>query len=299
MAKLIDGKKIATEIQERISKGITRLEGRLPGLVAILVGDHPASLAYVSKKSEQAELVGIRGEVIRLPETVSEESLLGEIDRLNADPEIDGILVQLPLPPHISSKKVISRIDPTKDVDGFHPINMGKLLIGEGDGFMPCTPLGIKELLLHSKVDLDGAHVVIVGRSNIVGKPLAAILMQKHPNCNATVTLANSATRDLSGLCQTADVLIVAIGQPEFVRKEMVKKGAVVIDVGINRVVDESRPRGSRLVGDVAFEEVRHKASMITPVPGGVGPMTVAMLLQNTWSGYLRRQAATLAESVS
>jgi methylenetetrahydrofolate dehydrogenase (NADP+)/methenyltetrahydrofolate cyclohydrolase len=279
----IDGKKIAGEIQEEIKENISRLEGRKPGLAVVLVGHSSASQTYVRAKQKACHSVGIYSSVIELPSSISESDLLKTIDLLNQDPKIDGILVQLPLPSHIDEKIVTASIDPTKDVDGFHPVNVGKMLLGIEGGFLPCTPLGIKVLLEKSQIQVEGKHVVIVGRSNIVGKPLAAILMQKKEGCNATVTIAHSQSENLSQLTQSADILIAALGKTHFITKGMVKKGATVIDVGINRL-----PNGS-LVGDVDFQNVKEIAEWITPVPGGIGPMTIAMLLQNTLLSFKRR----------
>lgn len=281
--KIIDGKKIAGEIQGELEKKISTLKGRKPGLAFILVGDNAASQSYVRSKKKACASIGIVSTVIELSAQISEPDLLKQIEKLNMDPAIDGILVQLPLPEHINTQIVTSSIDPTKDVDGFHPTNMGKLLLGEEGGFLPCTPNGIKVLLERSKISVAGKHVVIVGRSNIVGKPLAAILVQKKPGCNATVTLAHSHSNHLSQITGSADILVAAIGKPLFITKEMVKPNATVIDVGINRL------ESGELVGDVDFAQVSKVAAHITPVPGGVGPMTIAMLLQNTLTSYLRR----------
>ena len=278
---ILDGKKIATEIQEEIKKKIHSLKGRPPGLGFILVGNNPASQSYVRSKRKACSITGMTSVLIELPEPTSEETLLEKIKHLNQDPKIDGILVQLPLPAHIDTQKVMLSIDPNKDVDGFHPINVGKMLLGQEGGFLPCTPYGIKTLLERSHIPVEGKRVVILGRSNIVGKPLAAILMQKKPHCNATVTLAHSQSEHLKEITQSADILVAAIGSPLFVKKEMVRPQTVVIDVGINRTLD------GKLVGDVDFKEIAPLASHITPVPGGVGPMTIAMLLQNTLSSYL------------
>lgn len=276
---ILDGKKIAQEIQEEIKEKIGSLKGRAPGLAFILVGNHPASQSYVRSKRKACENIGIVSTLIELPDSVTEETLLKQIIQLNVNPKIDGILVQLPLPSHIDAQKVMFTIDPRKDVDGFHPINVGKMLLGQEGGFLPCTPHGIKILLERSKIPVEGKHVVIVGRSNIVGKPLAAILMQKKPHCNATVTIAHSQSEYLSEITRSADILVAAIGSPLFIKKEMIRSKAVVIDVGI------SRGTHGNLVGDVDFEEVAKVASYITPVPGGVGPMTIALLMQNTlWS---------------
>jgi len=279
---LIDGKIIALEIQAEIERKIATIEGRKPGLAVILVGENPASHSYVRSKRKACASVGIVSIVIELPATIAESDLLKQIDQLNRDPLVDGILVQLPLPHHIDEKTITAAISPNKDVDGFHPYNVGKMLLGEEGGFLPCTPHGIQVLLEKSKIQVEGKHVVIVGRSNIVGKPLAAILMQKKPHCNATVTVAHSQSEHLTTLTRSADILVAAIGRPFFVKKEMVKPGATVIDVGINRLPD------GRLVGDVDFAPVAEVASHITPVPGGIGPMTIAMLLKNTLLSFLK-----------
>jgi methylenetetrahydrofolate dehydrogenase (NADP+) / methenyltetrahydrofolate cyclohydrolase len=280
---LIDGTAIAKQIQEQIAHAISHLSHRKPGLAFILVGDNPSSQTYIRMKKKRCEEVGILSFDCVLPKTVTEAQLLKEIDKLNRNPAVDGILVQLPLPEHIDLMHVVSAADPNKDVDGFHPLNFGKMLLGETDGFLPCTPLGIQVLLSQAQIPVLGKHVVIVGRSNIVGKPLAAILMQKAPHCNATVTVAHSMSENLSELCRSADILVAAMGQPHFIKADMVKKGAVVIDVGINRLSNEC------LVGDVDFDAVAPLCSHITPVPGGVGPMTIAMLLSNTLLSYQRR----------
>ena len=274
---LIDGKKISREIEAELATG---LQGT-PGLAMMLVGSYPPSETYVGTKQRACERVGIRSEVVRLPASATQKEVIDEIHRLNRDPSIHGILVQLPLPDQVDTTTVHLAIDPRKDVDGFNPINQGKLLAGHEDAFVACTPYGVHELLIRSKVPIEGQHVVIVGRSHIVGKPLAALLVQKRKNCNATVTIAHSRTKDLKKVCQSADILVAAIGQPKFITEDMVSDGVVVIDVGLSRV-------GEGLVGDVDFENVRKKASKITPVPGGVGPMTVAMLLKNTCESYSR-----------
>ncbi len=281
--KLIDGKQIAQEIRAEIKSEIARIAGREPGLAFVLVGDHTPSLTYVNMKKKGCEEVGIRSKVIHLPESIAEEKLIKEIELLNSDPSIDGILVQQPLPSAISTVKVVESIDPEKDVDGFHPHNLGKLMMGQKGGFIPCTPLGILKLLEKNGLSAEGKHVVVVGRSLIVGRPLAMLLSQNRPHCNATVTLAHSKTENLSAICKQADILIAAVGRPHLIRAEMVKEGAVVIDVGINR--NET----GHIVGDVDFENVKTIASMITPVPGGVGPMTIAMLLSNTLLSYKQR----------
>lgn len=280
--QLIDGTAIAQEIQDKIAGTISQLTHRKPGLAFILVGNNPASQSYIRMKKRRCEEVGILSFDRELPATISEADLLKEIDALNKNPQIDGILIQLPLPDHMDTMRIVSAVDPHKDVDGFHPFNVGKMLIGEPDGFLPCTPHGIQILLMHAQIPVHGKHVVIVGRSNIVGKPLAAILMQKAPHCNATVTVAHSQSENLKEICLSADILVAAIGKPHFIKKEMVKEGAVVVDVGINRV------KGA-IVGDVDFEAVAPCCARITPVPGGVGPMTIAILLSNTLLSYQRR----------
>jgi len=278
--RLIDGKATAATIQIEITQSIKELKRRPPGLAFVLVGNHPASRAYVTAKKKRCLEVGICSIDHEFPEEVSEAKLLNEIAHLNNNPAIDGILVQLPLPQHISPQKIMEAISPNKDVDGFHPYNVGKMLLGETDGFFPCTPLGIVTLLSRSHIPVSGKHVVILGRSNIVGKPLAALLAQKRADCNATVTLAHSYSENLTTICRSANILIVAIGKAHFVTKEMVSPGTVVIDVGQNRVDNK------KMVGDVDFEQVAPISSFITPVPGGVGPMTIAMLLLNTLQSY-------------
>lgn len=286
---IIDGKSIAAEIEEELAGKIKLLTGRKPTLAVVLVGEHPPSRIYVNKKTKACINVGIHSIKSHLPDTTSEQELLDEIERLNRDPSVDGILVQLPLPPHINPNKINSAISPDKDVDGFHPINVGKLLIGDTDGFQPCTPLGIKVLLERTGIIVEGKHVVIVGRSNIVGKPMAAMMMQA-PWGNATVTVAHRKSIDLSSYTILADILITAVGQPNFITADMVKKGVVVIDVGINKINDATEISASKVVGDVDFEHVKEKCSFITPVPGGVGPMTIAMLLHNTLKSYKLRE---------
>ncbi|MCB1111091.1 MAG: bifunctional methylenetetrahydrofolate dehydrogenase/methenyltetrahydrofolate cyclohydrolase FolD [Chlamydiales bacterium] len=286
---LIDGKKIAEELQEEYRQAVNAVTGRRPCLTVILVGDDPASHVYVGSKARACEKVGIISKRIDLHESVSEEALLREIDRLNDDADVDGILVQLPLPKHINENSVIHRIDPSKDVDGFHPVNMGKLFAGENDGFVSCTPLGVMVLLERSGITIEGKHAVIVGRSNIVGKPMAALLLRRGKLGNATVTIAHSHTANLGEVCRQGDLVIAAIGKPQMITADMVKAGAVVIDVGINRIDDPTRERGYRLVGDVDFDGVKDKCSFITPVPKGVGPMTITMLLHNTLKSYRRR----------
>jgi methylenetetrahydrofolate dehydrogenase (NADP+)/methenyltetrahydrofolate cyclohydrolase len=292
-AQILDGKSIAQEIREGIKKEVIELKekhGIVPGLVTILVGENPASVSYVTAKQRTAHELGFYSVQENLPENVSEEELLKLIEKYNRDEKIHGILVQLPLPKHINERKVLYAIDPRKDVDGFHPVNVGKLVIGE-PCFIPCTPYGILILLAKTGVPVDGADVVVIGRSNIVGKPIANLLMQKRkPVGNATVTVCHTWTKDIASHSRRADILIVAAGVPKFVTADMVKEGAVVIDVGVNRI--GTTPDGkAKLCGDVDFEAVKEKASFITPVPGGVGPMTITMLMKNTlesakaWAG--------------
>ncbi len=282
-AEIIDGTRIAEAVRAELRPRIEALRARgvTPGLAAVLVGDDPGSALYVKMKGQACEEMGMRSVTLRMPADAPEFRLLEEVRQLNEDPSIHGILVQQPLPPQISTARAVSSVLPSKDVDCFHPENVGLVLIGT-PRFAPATPAGIVELLVRSGNDPGGKHVVILGRSNIVGKPLAALLMQKAKGANATVTVCHSATRDLPAIARTADILVAAMGQPEFVTAAMVKPGAVVIDVGINRVPDATRKRGYRTVGDVRFDEVKEVARAITPVPGGVGPMTIAMLLANT-----------------
>ena len=287
---LIDGKKIATEVKEEIKNKISALanEGKnIPGLVTILVGDDPGSHIYVNNKNKACKEVGMRSVSEKLNAQTSEPDLLNLIAFYNNNKDFHGILVQLPLPKHIDEDKVIEAISPKKDVDGFHPVSIGNLVIGK-DTFVSCTASGIQELLIRYNIETSGKHVVVLGRSNIVGKPIAILLMQKNKYANAIVTVCHSAAKDLSRFTRTADILIAAIGKPEFVKEDMVKEGVVVIDVGINRIKDEAHPDGSKLVGDVDFPNVSKKASYITPVPGGVGLMTIAMLLKNTYKAYLK-----------
>ncbi len=283
---IIDGKKIALEIQQEIKDTIQKYTTRPPCLAVILVGEHPPSQIYVKRKTQACQEVGIQSRKHALPATISEEALLAEIESLNQDPTVDGILVQLPLPAHMNPFRITHHIHPEKDVDGFHPYNVGRLLIGEHTGFLPCTPLGIKVLMDRCAIEMTGKHVLVIGRSNIVGKPMAAMLMQGMPGANATVTVAHRYSVDLKMLCQFADIIIVAIGQPNFITADMVKEGAVIIDVGINKIEDPSKKNGYQIVGDVDFAHVAPKCSYITPVPGGVGPMTIAMLLKNTLLSY-------------
>lgn len=280
---MIRGKDVSSEIYSELAERIAHLrtKGVTPGLAVILVGDDPASQVYVRNKAVKCEELGMRSLTVRMPGTVTEAELLSKIDDLNKDPSVHGFIVQLPLPKHIDEDKVIDAIDPGKDVDGFHPVNVGNMLIGK-PGFLPATPAGVQQMLVRSGVETSGKHVVVVGRSNIVGKPMAALMVQKSEGADSTVTIVHSRTRNLPDITRQADILIVAIGRPHFVTADMVKEGAVVIDVGTNRVDDPSSPKGSRLVGDVDFEGVREKALKITPVPGGVGPMTICMLMANT-----------------
>ena len=283
-AKLIDGNAVGKEMRAELALEIAALQrrGLTPGLAVVLVGDNAASQVYVRMKGKACDEAGLYHETIKLPRETSEAELLALVERLNADPKIHGILVQLPLPPQIDSRRVLHRVDPRKDVDGFHPENVGKVSVGDPTGFRPATPYGVQQLLVRSQVDTTGCHAVIVGRSNIVGRPMAALLLQDGPGGNATVTVCHSRTRNIGDVTRQADILIVAIGKPEFVTGDMIKPGAVVIDVGVNRVDDPSRRQGYRLVGDVLFAQAKHVASAITPVPGGVGPMTITMLLHNT-----------------
>lgn len=267
--------------------------GVVPGLATVLLGDDPASQMYVGMKNKAAAAMGIHSRQITLPADTAQDELLGVVEGLNADPDIHGILVQLPLPEHIDEGAVIEAIAPSKDVDGFHPINVGRLATDSGDSFAPCTPSGVVQMLLRSGHDPNGKHVVIVGRSNIVGRPLASLLMRKAPGGNATVTVAHSRTPDLGAVTRTADILIVAMGRPEMITGDMVGEGAVVIDVGTNRVDDDTRETGYRVCGDVLFDEVQRKAAAISPVPGGVGPMTITMLLANTVTSAARVAAAS------
>ncbi len=282
-ARILDGKQMAAQMREEMRRDVAGLAARgiVPGLGVVLVGDDPASRSYVTAKEKACDQAGIFSDDNRLPESASQDELLSVIARLNADARIHGILVQLPLPRHIDEDTVLLAVDPDKDVDGFHPLNIGRMLSGRRT-FFPCTPHGVLHMLVRSEVALEGAHVVIVGRSQIVGKPLANLLMRKDPLGNATVTVCHTRTRDIGALTRQADIVIAAAGQPGTITEDMVREGAVVIDVGVNRIRDASRKSGYRLVGDVDFESVRGKASLITPVPGGVGPMTITMLLYNT-----------------
>jgi len=293
-AKIIDGNAIAAAVRAEVKEDADRLRGRgiEPCLAVMLVGENPASKVYVGMKEKKCAEVGIRNVDERLPANTPQEEILAILDRWNADESIHGILVQLPLPDHVDERTVTERILPEKDVDGFHPVNVGRMSAGDPDAFRPCTPHGVQVMLKHIGWDPAGKHAVVVGRSNIVGRPMATILSQKEPFANATVTIAHSRSHDLPGVCRLADLLVVAVGRPESVTGDMVREGAVVIDVGVNRVDDPSTEKGYRLVGDVAFDEAKDKASWITPVPGGVGPMTIAMLLRNTVTAAARTTRA-------
>ncbi|MBP5181521.1 MAG: bifunctional methylenetetrahydrofolate dehydrogenase/methenyltetrahydrofolate cyclohydrolase FolD [Lentisphaeria bacterium] len=285
VAKLIDGKAIAAEINRENAAeaaAIAKEYGASPGLAVVLVGNDPASQVYVASKVKKCAELGLYSEKIVLPENATQQEVLDVVRSLNGNPAIHGILVQSPPPPQIDEQAVINAIDPAKDVDCFHPFNVGKLLLGDLSGLLPCTPWGIIQLLERSGISPSGKHAVVLGRSNIVGKPMAALLMAKGKNADATVTVCHSRTRNLGEITRTADILIAAVGKPGFVKGDMVKEGAVVIDVGINRISDPSAPKGTRLVGDVDFDSVAPKAARITPVPGGVGPMTIAVLMRNT-----------------
>ncbi len=287
--KLIDGKQIAAEIKEELKQKISELKSsgkNVPGLVTILVGNNPASEVYVRNKGKACEEIGMRSKSEKLSADIPEKELLDLVEKYNHDIDYHGILVQLPLPKHINEDKVIEAISPKKDVDGFHPMSIGNLVIGK-ETFVSCTPAGIQELLIRYGVETKGKHVVVLGRSNIVGKPIANIMLQKKEGANSVVTICHSAAKNLADYTRQADILIAAIGQPKFVKADMVKEGVVVIDVGINRIEDASKPKGYRLVGDVDFDDVASKASMMTPVPGGVGLMTIAMLMKNTYKAYL------------
>ncbi|HEX75880.1 MAG TPA: bifunctional 5,10-methylene-tetrahydrofolate dehydrogenase/5,10-methylene-tetrahydrofolate cyclohydrolase [Dehalococcoidia bacterium] len=282
-AKIISGTQVAAEIREELKERVKKLneKGVTPALAVVLVGEDPASVSYVTAKAKGAEEIGMHEETVRLPADTPEEEVLKTVDKLNKDPKFHGILVQLPLPKHVGTDKVINYISPEKDVDAFHPVNVGKLLRGEPCP-LPCTPHGVQQLLVRSGYDPAGKHVVICGRSNIVGKPLAAILMQKKKGANATVTVCHTGTKDLASFSRQADIVVAAMGSPKAITADMVRDGAVVIDVGVNRVEDKTREKGFRLVGDADFDAIKEKAEAITPVPGGVGPMTVTMLLMNT-----------------
>lgn len=282
-AKIIDGKQVAAQMREEIKAEVARLkkEGIVPGLGVILVGLDPASQSYVTAKEQACHEAGLYSDDNRLPAETTQKELIDLVNKMNKNPKINGILVQLPLPKHLDENEVLLAISPDKDVDGFHPMNIGKMVAGQ-DAFLPCTPHGIVKLLQRSNVKLEGAEVVVVGRSNIVGKPIANILIQKSPMGNATVTICHTKTKDLAYHTRKADIIIAAAGRPNTITADMIKDGAVIIDVGVNRIEDKTKKNGFRLVGDVNFDSVKEKASMITPVPGGVGPMTITMLLYNT-----------------
>jgi methylenetetrahydrofolate dehydrogenase (NADP+) / methenyltetrahydrofolate cyclohydrolase len=285
---ILDGKKISAEIRAELKSEIEKLKGEgkgVPGLVTILVGENPSSHIYVNNKIKACEEIGMRTEAVKPDASVSEEELIKLIESYNNNKDFHGILVQLPLPKHINEDKIIDTISPRKDVDGFHPENIGNLVIGK-ETFVSCTPAGIQEILRRYNIETRGKHVVVVGRSNIVGKPVANLLLQKKEFANAIVTVCHSAAKDVSYYTRQADILIAAIGSAEFIKGDMVKEGVIVVDVGINRIDDPSHPKGSRIAGDVAFKEVAPKCSYITPVPGGIGPMTIAMLLKNTFKAF-------------
>jgi methylenetetrahydrofolate dehydrogenase (NADP+)/methenyltetrahydrofolate cyclohydrolase len=284
MPNLIDGRAIAEKVYVDLRREIAELKakGVTPGLAVVLVGDDPASRAYVRSKEKMCRELGLHSLKLELPASTTQTQLLNRVEELNADSNIHGILVQSPPPAHIDEAAIVRALDPRKDVDGFHPENVAKLVLDDPGGFVPCTPLGVQRLLIESKININGAHVVVLGRSMIVGKPLALLLMQKNEKANATVTVLHSRSRDLAEITRSADIIIAAIGRAGFVTADHVREGAVVVDVGINRVEDAASQRGYRLVGDVAFDEVSEKASALTPVPGGIGPMTIAMLMSNT-----------------
>lgn len=287
--KIIDGKKIADQLRAKILDQVQLLHGRPPCLSVIMIGNHPASQIYVRAKRKACDAAGIRSIQIDLPALATESEAAAAIQEMNARDDVDAILLQLPLPPHLKPEKIIALIDPAKDVDGLHPINAGKLLQGETDGFVPCTPLGIQHLLIETLGSIAGKRVLILGRSTIVGKPLAALLMQNNALANSTVTVAHSKSTHLELLCKEADIIIAAMGQPLLIKGTMIKEGAVLIDVGINRIADPGSVKGYKIVGDIDENSVRGICSALTPVPGGVGPMTIAMLLHNTLLGYRRR----------
>jgi len=290
--KILDGKQTSNDIKDELAEKVYQLkqEGkRPPHLAAVLVGNDGASLTYVGSKVRSCEKIGFDSTLIRLEETISEDELLDQIDKLNNDDSLDGFIVQLPLPKHIDEEKVLMAVDPKKDVDGFHPANFGKMAL-DMEAFIPATPFGIMELLRRYKLDISGKHAVVIGRSHIVGRPMSILLSQKGNPGNATVTLTHSRTQNLAEITRSADVVVSALGVPNFLKADMVKDGAIIIDVGITRVPDENHPKGYVITGDVDYEAVKEKSSYITPVPGGVGPMTIAMLLQNTYLAYSRKQ---------
>lgn len=285
---IIDGNQISEAILEELTQQRKQL-ARVPQLAFVQVGEDAPSISYIAKKQRVAARIGIASEVCKLPASVDEATLMGVVQTLNTALHIHGILVQAPLPKHLDAQKIFNAIDPNKDVDGFHQLNLGKLCQEDDSGFVPCTPLGITKLIEHAKVATSGKEVVILGRSLIVGKPAALLFLQKKAFGNATVTVCHSQSKDLASITRRADILVAALGQPHFVRESMVKQGAVVIDVGINRVPDSTKPSGYCLVGDADFEALKHKTEAITPVPGGVGPLTVAMLMHNTLKAYLKQ----------
>ena len=291
-AKIIDGKQVAADMRAELKEEVARLarDGIVPGLGVILVGEDPASQSYVKAKERACEEIGLFSDDNRLPADASQQELMAIVEKMNNDPKINGILVQLPLPKHLNEAEVLLAIDPDKDVDGFHPMNVGRMVVGE-KAFLPCTPHGVIQLLLRSGVKIEGADIVIVGRSNIVGKPVANMLIQKNKMGNATVTVCHTRTKNLAEHTRRADIIIAAAGRPDTITADMVKDGVVVIDVGVNRVEDSTKKKGYRLVGDVDFEAVKEKAGLITPVPGGVGPMTITMLLYNTVESAKRAAA--------
>lgn len=294
-ATIINGKIIADQIRKEVTLAVKEIKEKtkkIPGLAVVLVGENPASQVYVNMKKKACEEAGIASFEYKLPKETSQEDLCKLVDKLNKQNDVNGILVQLPLPSQINEDVILNRINPEKDVDGFHPVNVGKLITGQ-DTFFPCTPYGVQQMLIRSGYSPNGKHVVIVGRSNIVGKPVAMILMQKNEEANATVTVCHSRTKNLEKITKEADILIAAIGQPEFIKASMVSKDTVVIDVGVNRVDDPKNSKGYKLVGDVAFDEVKEKVKAITPVPGGVGPMTIAMLMQNTLKAFKLKEDLT------
>ena len=284
MGNLIDGRAIAEKVYVDLRREIADLKskGVTPGIAVVLVGDNPASRTYVRSKDKMSRELGLHSIKLELPASTTQSELLERVEELNREPKVHGILVQSPPPKQIDEAAIVRALDPRKDVDGFHPLNVAKLAMGDPTGFVPCTPLGVQRLLIESKIDIAGAHVVVLGRSMIVGKPVALLLMQKAKGGDATVTVAHSRSKNLEEITRSADILIAAIGRAHFVKADHIRDGAVVVDVGINRVDDASSERGYRLVGDVAFDEVAPKAKAITPVPGGVGPMTIAMLMSNT-----------------
>ncbi len=290
--QILDGKKVSNDIKDEIAIEVSKMKAngeKVPHLAAVLVGENGASLTYVNSKVKSCEKIGFDSTLVKLSETISEEDLLNEIAILNNNDDIDGFIVQLPLPKHIDEEKILLAVHPDKDVDGFHPTNFGRMAL-EMPSFIPATPFGIMELLKRYKIETSGKHTVVIGRSHIVGRPISILMSQKGPVGDSTVTLTHSRTKDLEEICKSADIIVSALGVPNFVKSEMVKDGAVIVDVGITRVKDETAKRGYRIVGDVDYENVAPKCSYITPVPGGVGPMTIAMLLKNTLLSRERRK---------